>query len=66
MTDLMITIVLIIIALALVVKTVFYAIEVIVNTKATKKSLKLVSKLFKAYEPLTEWLQEYIKNNGDI
>ncbi len=65
MTDLMITIVLMVIAVALVVKTVFYAIEVLVNAKATRKSMKLINKYFKMLEPVCDWLQQYMKD-GDI
>lgn len=52
MTDLVISIVLIIVALTFVVKTVFYIIEVLIGAKATKKTLKLANKCLKKYDAL--------------
>ena len=51
-----------VIALALVVKTVFYCIEVCINARATKKSLKLVNKLIKKYEPLFDKMSDMLDN----
>ena len=52
-----------VIAASVVVRTVFYVIEVTVNTKATKKSLKLVNRLMKAYEPMLDYLKKYMDDN---
>lgn len=59
MTDLVVSILLVVIALAIVIKTVFYVIEVIVNNKMTKKSFKLINKIFKKYEPMFDVLSKY-------
>ena len=60
MTDLVMSVVFIVIALCVVVRTVFYAIDVIVKTKSTRKSMKVVNKLVKAYEPMLDWLNKYM------
>lgn len=60
MTDLVMTVVFIVIALAIVVRTVFYAIEVIVTTRTQKKTFKLANKVFKAYEPMFDILNKYM------
>ena len=52
MTDLVVSIVLIVVALTFVVKTVFYIIEVLVGAKASRKTLKLANKCLKKYEAL--------------
>ena len=65
MTDLVISVVFIVIALAVVVRTVFYCIEVLVNTKMNKKSFRLINKFFKKYEPLFDKMSDML-NNGEI
>ena len=59
--DLMLGIAVLVIAAAWVVKVVFYAIEVLTNAKATKKSLKMASKVFKAYEPALNYFNNYVQ-----
>lgn len=60
MTDVMVTVLLAVIALAIVVRTVFYGIQVIVEAKTNKKSFKLLNRLMKNYEPMFNYLNKYI------
>ena len=62
MEEIMIYVVLTVIALAVVVKTVFYGIEVFSGIKANKKCFKLVNKLLKKYETLFEKVEDYMND----
>ena len=65
MTDLVMSVVFIVIAVAVVARTVFYAIEVLTNTKVAKKSLKLVNRYFKALEPVINYLEKSARSLDD-
>lgn len=43
-----------------VVRTVFYAINIIVNAKVAKRSLKLTNKMFKSCEPFMNYFGEIV------
>ena len=60
MTDIMATVLLGVIAFAIVIRTVFYGIQVIVEARSTKKSMKLINKFMKRYEPMFGYLNKYI------
>ena len=62
MYDVIIMVSFAVIAVALVVKTVFYCIEVIAQVKAVKKSLKLAKKIFNKYEPMLDQLSENMED----
>ena len=66
MSEIIMNIVFIVIGLAVAVRTAFYAVEVIVNARASKKTLKMCNKLLKHYEPVFDYLQKFFDNNGDI
>lgn len=54
MTDEIMAVVFIVIAIAIVVRTVFYGIQVISEAKTNKRSLKIVNKIMKKYEPIMD------------
>ncbi len=66
MTDEIMTVVFIVIALAVVVRTVFYGIQVIVEAKTNKKSFKLLNKLMKKYEPMFDCLNKYMDKLDEL
>lgn len=58
--DLVLAVVFIVIAIAVIVRTVFYAIKTISDIKIAKKQSKMVSKIFKAYQPFLDKMADML------
>ena len=65
MTDEIMTVVFVVIALAIVVRTVFYGIQVIAEVRYGKRQYKILNRFLKKYEPLLDTTADALKDMYD-